>query len=106
MHPPTTNRTVVIVDREAPREGEHRAVHGESSVILLHPPPPLAGASIVMGRERRQNDTVSSSNGSIGQTTGENPTYYNTRFNETYNQPFWATTAPSTIQVIKTRLPD
>ena len=38
VHPPTTNRTVVIVDREAPREGEHRAVHGESSVILLHPP--------------------------------------------------------------------
>ena len=30
-------------------------------------------------------------------TTGPNPSYYNTRFNETYNKPFWATSAPNAI---------
>lgn len=34
-----------------------------------------------------------------GKTTGNNPSYYNTRFNETYNHPFWATTAPSAIKL-------
>lgn len=56
VFPPEANRTVVIADRTAPREGE---------------------------------------------TTGNNPSYYNTRFNETYNHPFWATTAPSAIKLSK-----
>eukprot|EP01043_Picozoa_sp_COSAG02_P051951 COSAG02_NODE_5532_length_4250_cov_108.522525_5_plen_601_part_00 len=56
VFPPDANRTVVIADRTAPREGE---------------------------------------------TTGNNPSYYNTRFNETYNHPFWATTAPSAIKLSK-----
>ena len=30
-------------------------------------------------------------------TTGPNPSYFNTRFNETYNKPFWATSAPNAI---------
>lgn len=34
-----------------------------------------------------------------GETTGGNPSYYNTRFNETYNHPFWATTSPSAIKL-------
>ena len=54
IFPIDANRTVVIADRSAPREG---------------------------------------------QTTGNNPSYYNTRFNETYNHPFWATTAPSAIKL-------
>ena len=55
--PNAPTRTVVIADRDAPREGE---------------------------------------------TTGDNPSYYNTRFNETYNHPFWATTSPSAIQLSTT----
>ena len=34
--------------------GRHLAV--DETVILLHPPLPLAGVSIVMERERQQND--------------------------------------------------
>ena len=50
--PLDVTHTVVIADREAPREGE---------------------------------------------TTGNNPSYFNTRFNETYNHPFWVRMRPCPV---------
>ena len=45
-------------DRVPEPDARVRLAVGETSVILLHPPLPSVGVSIVMERERQQNDSL------------------------------------------------